>query len=196
MSMILDLQKRAMDSNTKVSDLLINAYVVARKLNLKEFEEIINLELNGYNGSMDKLPRYREIRGPLMVSRAPFSGYIPFHIKEPEINDLLSTARVSKPISELEDYYDSPHDFIVVKLPPEQINFLLKHGDTRGLIPDIHIQKPQIKNILESVRKIIIEWTLQLENDGIKGEEMSFSPEEKEIVQENLRTYVNILTQS
>lgn len=194
--MIVDLQKMAMDSNTKVSDLLTNAYVVARKLNLKEFEEVINLELNGYDGNMDKLPEYRKVRGQLMASRSPFPGFIPFHIQEPEINDLIRTAIVSKPISELEGYYDGSNDFIIIKLVPEQITFLNEMGNTRGFIPDIHVQRPQIKNIWESVRKIIIEWTIQLENDGIEGKEMSFSKEEKEIAQENLRNYVNILTQN
>ena len=47
-SAILDLQKESMVSNTELSDLLRKAYVISRKLRVKDFEKWINLELNGY----------------------------------------------------------------------------------------------------------------------------------------------------
>ena len=56
-SIVLELQKEAQGSNVSVSSLLRKALVVASKLKVKEFEEWINNELNGY-GDTDKIPEH------------------------------------------------------------------------------------------------------------------------------------------
>lgn len=60
---VLELQKDAVDSNSDVVSLLRKAYLVARKLKLKEFESWINNELNGYGHN--KVPNYRIFKGRL-----------------------------------------------------------------------------------------------------------------------------------
>lgn len=193
MSVVLDLQNDAMNREIKVSDLLIRSYVIAKKLEIKEFEIFINLELNGYDGVIDKLPNYRLILGELVASRYPFPGYIPFAIHEPSLNGIIRTARISKPLSEIENYYDDMETFIIVKLAPEIINFLNQYGDTRSFVPEIHLYKPQIQGILDSVRMIILDWTLELEKDDILGENLTFSSEEKAKANEHVTNYINII---
>ncbi len=48
-SVIVELQREALDRNVHVSDLLRKALVVARNLALTEFQRWIELELNGYD---------------------------------------------------------------------------------------------------------------------------------------------------
>ena len=60
MSIVLELQKETLDETISIESLLRKAYLVAKKLKLKDFEEWINKEQNGYNG---QIPEYRNVRG-------------------------------------------------------------------------------------------------------------------------------------
>ena len=52
--LVSELQKDALDSNVKLSDLLRKALVVATKLKMPDFKTWIQKELNGYG---DKIPK-------------------------------------------------------------------------------------------------------------------------------------------
>lgn len=53
------------------------------------------------------------------------------------------------------------------------------------------ISPAQIYSILETVRNIILEWSLKLEEDGIVGEDMGFSEDEKEKAEKSNYTVNN-----
>ena len=55
---VIQLQREALDENVDIETLLRKAYLVARKLQLKDFEEWISSEQNGYNGDV---PDYRTV---------------------------------------------------------------------------------------------------------------------------------------
>ncbi|WP_048190131.1 hypothetical protein [Methanobacterium sp. SMA-27] len=80
-SIILELQKEAIDSDIDISNLLRKAYLVAKKLKIKDFEEWVKLELNGY-GTIDNKPEYRKVNGslkffnPLILSIVSLQEYI------------------------------------------------------------------------------------------------------------------------
>lgn len=59
---VIELQREAMDENISIESLLRKAYLVARKLKLKEFEEWINKEQNGYS---KEVPNYRNVAGEI-----------------------------------------------------------------------------------------------------------------------------------
>ena len=65
-SLITDLQKDILE-NKDIKSILNKALMISNELELKEFNEWINLELNGYEDNLDKLPSYRvlecEVRG-------------------------------------------------------------------------------------------------------------------------------------
>jgi len=50
--------------------------------------------------------------------------------------------------------------------------------------PFLIIQRNRLIGILDTVRTTILEWSLKLEEDGIIGEGMSFSPQEKAMASE------------
>ena len=50
--------------------------------------------------------------------------------------------------------------------------------------PKLVFSKPQVQGIVEVVRNRILEWALDLEGRGIKGEGMTFTPQEKLAVQQ------------
>ena len=49
-SLVLELQRDAIDPSVSPLNLLRKALIVARKLGIVEFQQWIELELNGYNG--------------------------------------------------------------------------------------------------------------------------------------------------
>lgn len=177
---MLDLQKEAYDSKSNVVALLRKAYVVARKLKLEEFGNWINDELNGYQ-SYEKTPEYRQVYGQLKALE-PFHGrWIPVLIEHSEIMNMLNTRKLVQPISEVEALANGESD-VMLTFPYEARKMLVKFtGEETEYI--LLVSKNQIGNVVDNVRNIVLEWSLKLEEDGILGEGMSFSKEEKEKAQ-------------
>ena len=46
-----------------------------------------------------------------------------------------------------------------------------------------HMDISQLHRVLNGVRNAILEWTLQLEKDGIRGEGMTFSADERRVAE-------------
>lgn len=57
-SIVLELQREALDDKNQASSLLRKALVVAKKLRIKDFEDWANKELSGYLAT-DTVPQYR-----------------------------------------------------------------------------------------------------------------------------------------
>ncbi|MBA2876366.1 AbiTii domain-containing protein [Thermaerobacillus caldiproteolyticus] len=97
-SLVRDLQKQAMDSSIPITDLLRNAYVVAKKLKIKEFEKWTNLELNGYKDN--NVPDYRIIQGQIKAFN-PYYGWIPVFIDNTKLTKALQIGVITQAISEI-----------------------------------------------------------------------------------------------
>ncbi|MEG4533665.1 AbiTii domain-containing protein [Microcoleus sp. D2_18a_D3] len=69
-SLVLELQRDALNPEISVLVLLRKALVVARKLNIQEFQQWVEKELNGYPGR-SYLPQYRFMFGDLKA-RNPY----------------------------------------------------------------------------------------------------------------------------
>lgn len=177
-SLVLELQRDVLDSSTSILVLLRKALVVARKLNIKEFQDWVEKELNGYPNESE-LPEYRFMLGELKA-RNPYYGWIPF-IVPLQIHDLVSTISVRQPISHIESLIVNTKDVeSLVTMSPGLEDFLRSSEDIRYEIK-IHIDRSQAHGVLEAVRDVVLKWSLKLEDDGILGEGISFSQEEKQI---------------
>ncbi len=177
-SLIHELQKEAIDSKIRVSDLLRKALVVASKLDLKEFEGWIQKELHGYGD--EKPPEYRIVNAELKVFD-PLRGYIPVMSSDPAFSDTFSKRPLGLPIGELEDLIAERSDDrgVYFNFTPDLSSTLMKilHTD---FIPSSIMERSAIFGILEKVRNTVLEWSLKLEKEGILGENLSFSNEEKQ----------------
>jgi len=194
-SAILDLQKESMVSNTELSDLLRKAYVISRKLKVKDFEKWINLELNGY-GHSDNIPRYRVLNGTLKYFN-PFYGYSTFLIENVKINNMITQKKIDTPIAELEDLYKKAENTLYLDVTPEMLFLKEKQIIQTHTWPEkLEISISQLKRIFDSVKNIILEWSIKLEEDGILGENLVFSPEEKEIANKHITNYNTIFQDS
>ncbi|WP_033827408.1 AbiTii domain-containing protein [Bacillus andreraoultii] len=177
-SIVLDLQKEAMDSGSSISNLLRKSYVISKKLKIRDFEKWASQELNGYMSNLENIPDYREVRGSLQFLN-PIYGWRPVIIENPELADIVSTNKISQPITEIEYLVESSNDHLVIQLPQNIQNQLSNWADGRPTKFQVSFGKSQAQQIIDSVRNIILEWSIQLEEDGILGEGVSFSKEEK-----------------
>jgi hypothetical protein len=184
-SLILDLQRDALDSNIRVSDLLRKALVAARKLGIKDFEAWINLELNGYV-EWKNIPTYRMLQGQIEAWN-PFYGWQPVIFEDPEYAKALSSCSVSQSIGEIEATIGDhkPQGRLIMSLPQETEYEIIQGLDLTTKVSR-RVSAARIVNILDAVRNIILGWSLKLEQDGILGEGLAFSDREKEIAAQGI----------
>ena len=178
-SLVHELQKEALDPKIKVSDLLRKALVVSKKLAISEIETWINRELNGYEGGGDT-PEYRMAHGRVMVDD-PRSGMIPVIFKYPEKDELLSKMPFINTAAHLEHLYgDGSSDSTVLMSYNPQLERKLMDGMSTRVPPVLQVQLSEVYRVLDAIRNTILNWALKLEEDGIRGDGMAFSKEEKE----------------
>ncbi|MGK7928657.1 MAG: hypothetical protein AB4290_26050 [Spirulina sp.] len=178
-SLVLELQRDALDISITVLALLRKALVVARKLNIQEFQHWIQNELDGYpEGS--ELPQYRFMYGELKA-RNTVRGWIPI-IMPPEIHELISKRPVHQPISQIESLIaNTKNARSALTTMPSALDNFLRSYDYIPYEMAIHIDPSQAHGILESVKNVVLNWSLKLEEDGILGKGMTFSKEETQI---------------
>src|SRR5258708_26555663 len=97
--LVSEMQAKALDSDTEVTDLLRMAKVVAVKLNLDEFLLWIESELGGYEDL--EIPSYRVLTGE-MKARNPFHGLIPVVFPNDELGNMAKTVKLRQRISAVE----------------------------------------------------------------------------------------------
>ena len=185
-SIIRELQKEAISSNIKVSDLLRKALIVAAKLSLVDFQNWVKKELNGY-GDGDEIPKYREIKGTIKA-RNPYRGWESVKSKDPSYIDKLSHVNAIQTIAELEHLIEEgdKENALQAELPNKI------QGNYRWPIA-IFFSRSCIVGIVDSVKTIVLNWALKLEQDGILGEGLDFTDEERitaESVPQNIVFFV------
>lgn len=180
-SLVLELQRESYEHAVSTSDLLRKAYVVAKKLKIKEFECWINLELNGYSNKDDIIPEYRKLTG-IIKAFNPYRGWIPVMMDNDSMYDYYSNRNTGQSIVELESLSCKEGDLYI----PYPQSVMEKFSRNVGLRMEycLFISSAQIEKIIETVRNIVLNWSLKLEEDGIVGEGMSFSDKEKAVATE------------
>ena len=196
-SLVIELQREAMNSNSRLSDILRKALVVATKLDVIEFKIWTESELKGYSKGQD-IPSYRKVNGSVKAWN-PYNGWIPVIVQDSKINKLISNRNIAQPISELESlcYQKDESGDLQVPLPHDWIMKLFSNSEEfrLGMVPTLIVDKSQLIGILDAVRNEILNWSLELEKQGILGDGMSFSTEEvnkaKSVI--NIKSFKGIL---
>lgn len=173
---VLELQREALKQDGDILSLLRKAYLIARKLQLKDFGKWVNSEMNGYD-VQDNIPRYRHLTGEVKAWN-PYHGWVPvvFH------QDLGLDAYESRDsIATLIDVYRNSNENRAIVNFPAGVNAALNKTARFATKYALFISVNQIFNIEESVRTAILEWSIALEENEIIGEGLQFSKEEKEI---------------
>ena len=113
---------------TLVLNIAAKAYLVAKKLKLKEFEEWLNQEQNGYK---KEIPEYRNITGEIKAWN-PYHGWIPM-ILSAKVADIVSRRPIPNSISSLLDVYNSSEDRVAFSVNGAMTEFFNNSTDSMSL---------------------------------------------------------------
>jgi hypothetical protein len=181
-SVIIELQREALDKNIRVSDLLRKALVVAHKLKLTEFQEWIEKELYGYK---DEVPDYRIVTGKVRAWN-PYNGWIPVIFDDPKEAEILSKRPHGQSVAEIEELVRRSGSGTTLHMPfPEGIRRKLCQGTGFQTEVSLFVDHTLLVRTLDAVRNIILNWALKLEEKGVLGEGMAFSENEKKAAFQN-----------
>lgn len=178
--LVLHLQGDALNREVSISDLLRRAKVVATKLGVKEALIWIDHELNGYVGvSAEELPHYRKLKGQPRYFN-PYHGWMPLLSDDPEMTELLSSAYLAQSTGSLETIVQGKkNDNLTLPYADALKLLILKHI---GVATDavMKISPSAVWMIVDNVRNLVLNWTLELESAGVLGEGLRFTLTEKE----------------
>jgi hypothetical protein len=178
-SVVVELQRESLDRNIPVSDILRKAFVIAKKLGLKEFEDWVNKELNGYESGKD-IPEYRVMNCQLKGWN-PYHGWVSVIFPDPTYAEKLSNRTCGQSIAEIESLIENRDDTSFFQMPlPHEIHQLVCEAICYTTEITSFVPYTGLIRILNAVRTIILNWALKLEEDGILGEGLSFTHTEKQ----------------
>lgn len=179
-ALVLELQALASNPETDVASLLRKAMLVAGKLKLSDFRSWIDLELNGYKGNAT-VPEYRKTRGTLHVHN-PYHGLQPFIISDEKFADILQKIDIKDPIGNLVHLLENSNDGTLQYPLPDSTVAMLMKGQRGGLgLPPMRlVSSGALATVIDGARTMVLDWSINLENEGILGEGMVFSVEEKD----------------
>ena len=180
-SPVHELQELATDQNVDVVTLLRKALLVATKLHLGEFRDWIDCELNGYFGKKD-VPPYRRLHAEVWVKN-PYHGLVPVMFADSRIANAFCQIEVRDPVGGLKHILDNQGPGAsapIFPLTAQQTALILEQQGGLDLPPVRTVSENQLASILDAVRTAILGWALRLENEGILGEGITFTPKEVE----------------
>lgn len=190
-SIVLELQQDAINSEVSIATLLRRAVTVAKKLDIHELQDWLHNELDGYfNGQ--PIPSYRVVYGEVNALN-PYRGWEPVLFTNSKFADKIRKREVGQPSIDLENLLrESPtSDHLQMPFEPETEALLMKSINTPFPTRiSFFVGRAQLHGILEAVRNTILNWSLELEKDGILGENMTFTSEEKKTAADS-HYYVN-----
>ena len=178
-SLVTELQREALDKSVEVADLLRKALVVARKLRIEEIQTWLKSELNGYS-NVEEIPEYRSVHGEVKAFN-PYNGMwmpIVFAESTADLHRSLISRKCAQSVAELEDLLEDKSGMLIMPYP-SGVTARLTNALDLDSPPVLIISGAKLRGILDATRTTVLEWALQLEEQGITGEGFSFSKEEQ-----------------
>jgi hypothetical protein len=172
--LVLQFQEDLAVGNKGIVDLLRTAKLISAKLGLDTIRDWINHELIGYPSDLSGLPDYRFIRGGQLQFLNPMHGWLP------AMAGPISVP-ICEPITRLTGH--EPGDLVYFASPKK---FPLRDlsGNTELIMnfpQRVEFSLSTVRGISEAVKDRLLDWSIELEQQGILGDNMSFKDQEKEI---------------
>jgi len=144
--------------------------------------------LNGYKEDAS-IPEYRNIFGDIKGWN-PYHGWVSVIIENIEMYNKLTMSKIGQGIPGLENIINRSENKSIISINlPDSFNQLISDGVSTKYRKEL--SPTSIIGIIETVKNIIMEWILKLEEDGIIGVDMKFTDEEKKIASEKNYTVNN-----
>ncbi|MHB8283351.1 MAG: AbiTii domain-containing protein [Caulobacteraceae bacterium] len=174
--LILQIQQVCLAGSHSLADALRLAKVASSLLDLDEFGAWVDLELSGYHGkAFDEIPAYRKIVG-IPQGWDAYQGWMPILVQHEKVAQTIATAPISSPIAHIESL-DPAGDYSLSYGPPQRAMIWKAIGQTTEL--RLYLDVLQVKIIADTVRNILLDWTLKLRKAKILGDNLDFTEDEK-----------------
>ena len=135
-----------------------------------------------------------------VVVEDPYIGMKPVIFKYSEQEELLSKMPFINTVAYLEQIYgDGSHDSTLLMSYNPSLSNRLMESTKSSVPPVLQVQLFEVHRVLDTVRNTVLNWSLKLEEDGILGDGMAFSKEEKEAatgVSHNINNFYGNVTNS
>ncbi|KWV83483.1 MULTISPECIES: hypothetical protein [Pseudomonas] len=187
-SLVLELQCDVLDRTIHIPDLLRKALLVSRKLKIKDIEEWLNDELNGYE--LRSVPSYRLISGELKAFN-PYRGWIPVDMGG-ELHASMCETPARDSVSQIADLVERTETGTVVVKFPANLNTAFRNFMRTDYEPALHVPVHKLVRILDVTKTKIMDFALDLEARGILGEGIRFSKAEEQLAQSITYNTINI----
>lgn len=176
---VIELQKDIINNQLDIISMLRKAHLIASKLELNDFKNWIDSELNGYS-NYSSIPEYRSIIGEIKV-RNPYYGLMPVVLPS-NLEKKLNVRKIFNPMSEILSL-SKDNKTIKMALPTELEEIICANMEIT-LHCYFVFGSHYLTSIIDSVKTTLLEWCIKLEKDGILGDEFEFNDMEKEKTKE------------
>lgn len=173
--LVEELQYECLNNSIPCSQLLLKAYAIARKLNNVEMTDFCKNEIDGYPDNSEHIPSFRTIE----ISLWAYNG-VNWHSVAVPCNSFFTRHRVTQSVKELETLCFQGMNHFSIKLTTEQIDILRKAcRNPRISDGQERIAAYKFEGIISKVRKIILDWVLTLNKNGVLEENTGLAFDEK-----------------
>lgn len=176
------------ENEEDVYNLLIAGIKLARKLNFKNVEKWLYLELNGYKNNRE-LPDYRKI-SPEVKSFNPYMGWEPLHIYDQNIADSLKFCSIdmSLPnILNLLKFNDQSIEFVFCKEIENTLYDYINYDFSDFKISCI-FSRADFENILNLTKKNILDFAIELQKIDFESVDLNRS---EFVINKKINQYFN-----
>lgn len=180
-SLVLEVQRDCLNHEIQITDVLRKALVIAKKLDLADFAAWIEAELYGY-ADPSKIPLYRVLPSSVEVLN-PYRGWQPVIFQSARDAEHFSRSDIVESVSHVEGLSQSDR-LLEHAFGPETTANLMRSMEV-PLLPKRRIGPAAMNGIVEAVRTEVLQWCLRLEKDGILGEGLTFSEQERAMAGRN-----------
>lgn len=193
--LIEEIQKAAINPKVEVSTLLRHVTLAAAKLKIERVESWVASESKGYaNGA--ELPEYRKIPGR-PTARTLYQGWQPLMLSKE--TEFLRITYVGESIAAIEALIQgNPKGSLIKPYPTELVVSLSKHNGGQITEAGCEIPRAAFSGVLDAVRNLILDWSIELERAGVVGDGISFTTTEQQQAQDTQATfnvgYINTMT--
>jgi hypothetical protein len=186
---VIELQRLASDGKCPVDELLRKALIVSTKLQIGDFSDWIRSELDGYRNK--DVPEYRIVPTALKVINPVNGRHMPVFSDDSKRTDEFSQSPLRINMGEISALLASDSTFFQMPLPNSVQRQLHYQCDMpMPMECYLRISRNAVSGIVDVVRNTILNWALKLEQEGILGEGMRFTSEEKAIAMTNQNIHI------
>lgn len=174
--LIEQLQADALDPSVAADTMLRKVKVAATKLGLDDALEWVTFELSGYPNK-ESIPDYRRGHGEPLAWH-PYHGWQPLRFDGP-LGETVSNVYFDEPIGSYETLLKGETANLILPIPSAgvaELNKLLNipvSRMARSIAPGAIIA------VVQRVRDLVLDWSLELSRAGITGEGISFTVNER-----------------